>query len=117
MTEKLTAEEWEHIKTRRQKNVGIYNGLSSESDKGLEPDAGTEERVEGQETDNYPVKTGRTKKPRAEKLEVEKLPETEPETKEEHECSGCGTPISANMTTCPGCGSELNWEDIEETEE
>jgi predicted RNA-binding Zn-ribbon protein involved in translation (DUF1610 family) len=46
---------------------------------------------------------------------------TEPATEEveeyEYECPTCESPISANMTTCPGCGTEIQFEEEFEDEE
>jgi N utilization substance protein A len=39
---------------------------------------------------------------------------TEEETLEEYECPECGTPVTADMTTCPNCGVGLSFEEASE---
>lgn len=113
--EHLTPDEWAIIKKRRENNDGIHNGLPTEPDKRPEPDAGTEKQLEGQEGNRDSVKTG---KPRVkgEQLEIEQIAEKEQEA-EKHECSGCSFTVTKDMAKCPSCGEELDWENIEETEE
>lgn len=38
----------------------------------------------------------------------------EEETLEEYECPECGTPVTADMTTCPNCGVGLSFEEASE---
>jgi N utilization substance protein A len=40
--------------------------------------------------------------------------EGEEETLEEYECPECGTPVTADMTTCPNCGVGLSFEEASE---
>ncbi|HOV62588.1 MAG TPA: transcription termination factor NusA [Spirochaetia bacterium] len=39
---------------------------------------------------------------------------TEEEALEEYECPECGTPVTADMTTCPNCGVGLSFEEASE---
>jgi len=49
-----------------------------------------------------------------EESEEEEEEGTEEEALEEYECPECGTPVTADMTTCPNCGVGLSFEEASE---